>query len=84
MLLEEITSAAIQTGLDPDGAADVRAVRWIGDNAVAVTWVDVARAGLLMRSDEVLTPAKLRPVTRRALGPPFTRIVSVLQSGRGG
>jgi hypothetical protein len=34
MLLDEITSAAILTGLDPDGAAYVIARRWIDGKAV--------------------------------------------------
>jgi hypothetical protein len=31
MLLGQVTSEAIRTGLDLDGAADVSAVRWIGE-----------------------------------------------------
>src|SRR4051794_14441951 len=41
--LEEIVSAAIQTGLDQDGAADTMAVRWIGGKVVGHTrplWPD--------------------------------------------
>ena len=32
--LEEIASETILTGLDPDGGADLRVVRWIGGKAV--------------------------------------------------
>src|SRR3954469_11452262 len=34
---EQIASEGILTGLDLDGAADVRAVRWIGGTAVDIT-----------------------------------------------
>ena len=36
MRLNEIASAAILTGVDPDGAADVIAVRWMDSRVVAV------------------------------------------------
>ena len=36
MLLDEITSAANLTSLDPDGAAYVMAVRWIAGKAVDI------------------------------------------------
>ena len=43
MWLDEIASAAILTGLDPDGAADVNAVGWIGGMAIdAVNHVDAS------------------------------------------
>ena len=56
MWLDEIASAAILTGLDPDGAADVIAVRWIGRNAVKVAYRvnGASRSRLLARSNEAL------------------------------
>jgi len=54
--LDEIASAAILTGLDPDGAADVIAVRWIDSRAVDIAYRmnDATSSCLLTRSVEVL------------------------------
>ena len=56
MWLDEIASAAILTGLHPDGAADVIAVRWIAGNAVKVAYRvnGASRSRLLTRSNEAL------------------------------
>jgi hypothetical protein len=56
MRLEEIAGGNMLTGLDPDGAADVMAVRWIGANALDIAYrVNGAiRSRLLTREDEAL------------------------------
>jgi hypothetical protein len=38
MRLEEIAAGSMLAGLDPDGAADVIAMRWIGANALDVAY----------------------------------------------
>ena len=56
MWLDEIAPAAILTGLNSDGAADVSAVRWIAGNAVKVASRvnGASRSRLLPRSNEAL------------------------------
>ena len=43
--LEQITSEPIRTGLDPDRAAEVRAVRWMGGNAVEIAYLSMVQLG---------------------------------------
>ena len=56
MRLEDITAGGTLIGLDPDGAADVMGVRWIGGNALDITYRvnGATRSRLLTRSDEAL------------------------------
>jgi hypothetical protein len=56
MRLEDIAAGGILAGLDPDGAADVIAARWIGRDALDVAYRvnGATRSRLLMRSDEAL------------------------------
>jgi hypothetical protein len=54
--LEDITAGGTLIGLDPDGAADVMGVRWIGGNALDIAYRvnGATRSRLLTRSDEAL------------------------------
>jgi len=67
-LLEEIASEAILTGLDSDGSADVRAVCWIGGNAVDIVYRvnDATKSRLLTRSDETLFSVTSQPSRSRS------------------
>src|SRR5689334_6108873 len=55
-----IASAAILTGLDPDAAADVMAVRWISCKAVVSYVASMARSGLVY-SHGALRPRQQDP-----------------------
>jgi hypothetical protein len=55
MRLEEIAAGSMLAGLEPDGAADVLAMRWIGANALDVDYRvnGATRPRLSTRADEV-------------------------------
>ena len=85
--LDEITSAAILTGLHPDGAADVNAVRWIGRNAVKVAYRvnGASRSRLLTRSNEALlstTAPKEKQLTLDEDGASFRLASAAFPIGR--
>ena len=87
MWLDEIASAAILTGLDPDSAADVSAVRSISGKAVGIAYRvnGASRSRLLTRSNEALlstTAPKEKQLTLDEDGASFRLASAAFPIGR--